>query len=54
MNRTTFSRSSEGKWRVTWMEPEGMHSIENVETAENASMLAQRPPTVRVEFKVHP
>jgi hypothetical protein len=45
---------SEGKWRVTWMEPEPMHSIENVETAESALTLPKRPPTVRVEFKVHP
>jgi len=45
---------SEGKRRVTWMEPEPMHSIENVETAESALTLPKRPPTVRVEFKVHP
>ena len=45
---------SEGKWRVTWMEPEPMHSIENAETAESALTLPKRPPTVRVEFKVHP
>ena len=45
---------SEGKWRVTWMEPEAMHSLENAETAESALKLPKRPPTVRVEFKVHP
>ncbi len=45
---------SEGKWRVKWMEPEPMHSIENAETAESALTLPKRPPTVRVEFKIHP
>jgi hypothetical protein len=45
---------TEGKWRVKWMEPEPMHSIENAETAESALTLPKRPPTVRVEFKVHP
>ena len=40
-----------GHWRVTWMEPEPMHSIENAETAESALTLPKRPPTVRVEFK---
>ena len=44
---------TEGKWRVTWMEPEAMHSIENAETADSALTLPKRPPTVRVEFKVH-
>jgi hypothetical protein len=44
---------TEGKWHVTWMEPEAMHSIENAETAESALTLPKRPPTVRVEFKVH-
>ncbi len=28
-----------------------MHSVENLETAESAKSLPQRPPTVRVEFK---
>jgi hypothetical protein len=45
---------TEGKWVVKWMEPEPMHSIENAETAESALTLPKRPPTVRVEFKVHP
>jgi hypothetical protein len=45
---------TEGRWHVTWMEPEPMHSIENAETAESALTLPKRPPTVRVEFKVHP
>ena len=45
---------TEGKWHVTWMEPEPMHSIENAETAESALTLPKRLPTVRVEFKVHP
>ncbi len=40
-----------GVWRVQWMEPEPMHSIENLETSESAKSLPQRPPTVRVEFK---
>jgi hypothetical protein len=40
-----------GTWRVTWMEPEPMHSIENVETVESAALLPKRPPTVRVELK---
>jgi hypothetical protein len=44
---------TEGRWRVTWMEPEAMHAIENAETAESALTLPTRPPTVRVEFKVH-
>jgi hypothetical protein len=42
---------SPGSWRVTWMKPEPMHSIENMETAESAATLPKRPPTVRVEFK---
>ncbi|HTF70539.1 MAG TPA: hypothetical protein VK638_48500 [Edaphobacter sp.] len=45
---------SKGKWIVKWMEPESMHSIESAETAESALTLPKRPPTVRVEFKVHP
>jgi hypothetical protein len=45
---------TEGKWRITWMEPEALHSIENAETAESALTLPKRPPTLRVEFKVHP
>lgn len=40
-----------GAWRVTWMEPEPMHSIENAETPESALTLPKRPPTVRVELK---
>ena len=40
-----------GSWRVTWMKPEAMHSIENLETPESAATLAKRPPTIRVEFK---
>lgn len=40
-----------GFWRVTWMKPEPMHSIENLESPESATTLPQRPPTVRVEFK---
>jgi hypothetical protein len=42
---------SPGSWRVTWMKPEPMHSIENLETVESASTLPRKPPTVRVEFK---
>jgi hypothetical protein len=42
---------SEGKWRVTWMEPEAMHSVENAETPESASQLPKRPPTLRVEIQ---
>jgi predicted metal-dependent enzyme (double-stranded beta helix superfamily) len=41
-----------GVWRVKWMEPEPMHSVENLETPESTKSLPQRPPTVRVEFKV--
>ena len=40
-----------GSWRVKWLEPEPMHSVENLETPESAKSLPQRPPTVRVEFK---
>ena len=40
-----------GSWRVKWLEPEPMHSVENLETPESARSLPQRPPTVRVEFK---
>lgn len=40
-----------GSWRVKWMEPEPMHSVENLETPESAKSLPQRPPTVRLEFK---
>jgi hypothetical protein len=45
---------TEGKWVAKWMEPEPMHSIEDAETPESALTLPKRPPTVRVEFKVHP
>jgi hypothetical protein len=34
---------TEGKWHVTWMEPEPMHSVENAETAQSASTLPKRP-----------
>ncbi|MGB8481870.1 MAG: hypothetical protein WCE63_23975 [Acidobacteriaceae bacterium] len=40
-----------GFWRVTWMKPEPMHSIENLESPDSSVTLPQRPPTVRVEFK---
>ena len=43
---------SRGSWRVTWLKPEPMHSIENVETPESAATLPKKPPTVRVEFKL--
>ncbi|MGO9437061.1 MAG: hypothetical protein ACLPH3_11730 [Terracidiphilus sp.] len=43
--------ATDGAWRVTWMEPEPMHSIENAETPESALTLPNRPPTVRVELK---
>jgi hypothetical protein len=42
---------SPGLWRVTWLKPEPMHSIQNVETPESAATLAKKPPTIRVEFK---
>jgi predicted metal-dependent enzyme (double-stranded beta helix superfamily) len=42
---------SPGSWRVTWLNPEPMHSIENVETPESVATHPNRPPTVRVEFK---
>jgi len=29
-------------------------TVENAETAESALTLPKRPPTVRVEFKIHP
>jgi predicted metal-dependent enzyme (double-stranded beta helix superfamily) len=45
---------TEGRWVVKWMEPEPMHSVENAETAESALTLPKKPPTVRVEFKIHP
>lgn len=40
-----------GVWRVKWLEPEPMHSVENLETPDSSKSLPQRPPTVRVEFK---
>jgi hypothetical protein len=40
-----------GSWRVTWLKPESMHSIENVEIPESAATLPRKPPTVRVELK---
>jgi hypothetical protein len=43
---------SPGSWRIQWMKPEPMHSIENLETAESAATLPKNPPTIRVEFKV--
>lgn len=42
---------SPGAWRVTWLNPEPMHSIENMETAQSAATVCNRPPTVRVELK---
>jgi hypothetical protein len=43
---------SPGSWLVTWLKPEPMHSIENVETAESAATLPKKPPTIRVELKL--
>jgi hypothetical protein len=40
-----------GSWRVTWLKPEPMHSIESVETPQSATTLPNRPPTVCVELK---
>ena len=40
-----------GVWHITWMEPEPMHSVENLETPESTATLPKRPPTVRVELK---
>lgn len=42
---------SPGSWRIQWMKPEPMHSIENLETANSAATLPKNPPTIRVEFK---
>lgn len=42
---------SPGSWLVTWLKPEPMHSIENVETSESAATLPKKPPTIRVELK---
>ena len=39
------------EWRIHWMEPEPLHSIENMETAESSRTLPYRLPTLRVEFK---
>ena len=41
-------------WRVSWMEPEPLHAVENAETVESAAKLPRRPHTVRVEFKIRP
>jgi hypothetical protein len=40
-----------GSWHVQWMNPEPMHSVENLDTPESAKSLPPKPPTVRVEFK---
>ena len=42
---------SPGVWRVKWMKPEAMHSIENLETQKSTAALPKKPPTIRVEFK---
>jgi len=39
------------EWRIHWMEPEPLHAIENMETAESSRTLPYRLPTLRVEFK---
>ena len=39
-----------GIWRVQWMKPEPMHSIEVVENPRNGSS-SQNPPLLRVEIK---
>ena len=36
-----------GSWRVTWLKPEPMHSIENVEMPDSAATVPRKPPTVR-------
>ncbi|HZQ42033.1 MAG TPA: hypothetical protein VFA99_02210 [Acidobacteriaceae bacterium] len=40
-----------GMWRVKWMKPEPMHSVENLEAPESAATAPKKPPTIRVEFK---
>jgi hypothetical protein len=42
---------SPGSWRVTWLKPEPMYSIANLETPESAATLPKKPPTIWVEFK---
>lgn len=43
-----------GAWSVQWMEPEPMHAVEIVETAESAATLPKGPPDLRIEIKCHP
>lgn len=42
------------EWRITWMEPEPLHAIENTETAESSRTPKWKPATLRVELKSRP
>jgi hypothetical protein len=43
-----------GVWRVGWMNPEPMHSIEVVSKPASAIPRPENPPGLRVEIKCHP
>jgi hypothetical protein len=43
-----------GKWAFHWVGPEPMHSVENLDTAEEASRSPKGPGGLRIEFKVSP
>jgi hypothetical protein len=43
-----------GVWRVGWMKPEAMHSIEVVSKPLSAVPRPEDPPELRIEIKCHP
>jgi hypothetical protein len=43
-----------GVWRVGWMTPEPMHSIEVVSKSESAAERSEDPTELRIEIKCHP
>ena len=44
----------EGKWDFHWVGPEPMHSVENLDTAEEAARSPKGPGGLRIEFKTSP
>lgn len=41
-------------WSVSWMEPEGLHALENLEPPALARQRAPQPGMIRVEIKTRP
>lgn len=42
-----------GVWKVRWVEPEPMHSIEIVALPKSAATRPESPPELRIEIKTH-